>query len=92
MFAAGNGDQFAVAAIHRIAEDGEFAALVLHSRQAVHAMSAEMHGSDQHALPGREAADIFADLNDLSGHIAAQNVREFHPGQSFAHPDIQMIE
>ena len=49
----GHGDQFAVAAVDAVAENGELAALVLQSREALCAVSAEVHGSDQHALTER---------------------------------------
>ena len=49
-----HGNQLAVAAVDRIAEHGEFAALVLQSGEAFRAVSAKMHGRDQHALAGFE--------------------------------------
>ena len=51
---AGHGDQFAVAAVDRIAEDGELAALILQSGKAFRAVSAKVNGRDQHALAGFE--------------------------------------
>src|ERR1035438_1109589 len=38
-----HGDQLAVAAVDSITQNRELAALVLHTRQALHAVSAEMH-------------------------------------------------
>ena len=67
----GNGDQLAVAAVDGIAKDGELAALVLHSREAFLAVSAEVHGGDQDALAWRESGNVFADLSDLARDVAA---------------------
>jgi hypothetical protein len=88
----GHGDQLAVAAIDAIAEHGELAALVLNSRDALYAVSAKVHGSDQDALADRKPGDIFADLSDLSGDVAAEDVRQFHARQTLAHPHVEMIE
>jgi hypothetical protein len=48
-----NGGQLAVAAVYGIAKHGELAALVLHSGEAFHAVSAEVHRGDQDALARR---------------------------------------
>jgi hypothetical protein len=55
-------------------------------------MSAEMHGSHQNPLADFEPADVLAYFDHIAGNIAAENVRELHAGQSFAHPHIQMIQ
>jgi hypothetical protein len=50
-----------------------------------------VHGREQHALADFETSDVLADFDDFSGDVAAQNVRQLHAGQSFAHPDVEVI-
>ena len=76
----------------RIAQHRELRALVLQSRDALCAVIAEVHGREQHALAGLEAGDVLADLDDLAGNVAAQDVRQLHPGQPLAHPQIQVVQ
>ena len=56
------------------------------------AVSAEVHGRDQHALPDCESGDVLADFGDLTGDVAAEDVRQFHARQSFANPDVEVVE
>src|SRR5579864_3725795 len=86
------GDQFAISAIDGVAEHGEFAALILQPGHTLGTTTAEVHGGDENSLPGLKSADVFADFCDLSGDVAAEDVREQHTGQSFAHPKVQMVQ
>ena len=36
--------------------------------------------------------DVLADFDDFSGDVAAKDVRQLHAGQSFANPEIEMIQ
>src|ERR1700683_4643856 len=51
-----------------------------------------MHGSKKNTLAGRKSADVLAGLDDLSGDVAAQDVRQLHAGQTSAHPYVEVIE
>jgi hypothetical protein len=51
-----------------------------------------MHGRNQDALPYRESSDVLADFGDLTRDVAAEDVREFHTRQSFANPNIEVVE
>src|SRR5208282_111312 len=53
---------------------------------------AEHHGREQHALTRFESADVLADLGHFACDVASENVRQLHPRQSLAHPDIEMVE
>ena len=86
-----NRDQLAVAAVDGIAKHGEFRALVLQSGDALRAVIAEVHGREQHALADFESGHVLADFDDFTGDVAAENVRQLHAGQAFAHPDIEMV-
>ena len=55
-------------------------------------MSAVVHRRQQHPLPGFEPADVLAHFDHFAGDVAAENVRQLHSRQSFAHPDVQMIQ
>ena len=88
----GNGDQFAIAAIHAIPQHGKFAALVLQARDTLRTMSAEVHGSDKHALSRFKSADVFSGFDYFARDVAAKNVRQFDSRQSFAHPNVEVIE
>src|SRR6202166_2122588 len=72
---SGRRKQFAVAAVHAIADYGEIAALILQSGNALRAVIAEMHGRDQDALADFKIGNILAQFDDLSGNIAAHDVR-----------------
>ncbi len=65
------GNQLTVAAVDAIAEHGELAALVLHSGEALRAVSAEVHGGNQDALADGESGDVFPDLGDFARDVAA---------------------
>ena len=54
-------------------------------------MIAEMHRREQHALGGLEPGGVFPDFDDLSGNVAAQNVRQANPGQPLAHPEVEVV-
>src|SRR5262249_19082042 len=43
------------------------------------------------ALPGLESSDVFANFDDFSRNVAAQNVRQVNPGQAFAHPEVEVV-
>ncbi len=88
----GNGDQLTISAVHAIAQHGEFRALVLKSGDALGAVIAEMHGRQQYSLPRLEAGDVLADFDDLSCDVRPQNVRQGHSGQTFADPEIDMVQ
>ena len=49
-------------------------------------------GATNTRCPAVKSADILPDLRNLARNIAAENVRQFHAGQSLAHPHIEMIE
>ena len=85
-------DQFAVASVDAVAEDGKLAAMVLQSGNALLAMAAVVHRRQQHPLPGLESADVLAHLDYFARNVAAKNVRQLYSRQSLAHPDIQMIQ
>ncbi len=88
----GHRNQFAVAAVHGIAEHGELAALILQAGNALRAVITEMHGRKQHALSRFEVGDVLADFDNLAGSVAAEDVRQVNAGQSFAHPDVEMVQ
>jgi hypothetical protein len=54
-------------------------------------MIAEMHGREQDALSDFEPSNVLADFDNFARDIAAENVWQFHAGQTFAHPDIEVI-
>ena len=85
-------DELTVPSIDRISQNRELAAMVLQSRQAFRAMPAKVHGSNQNALARFEICDVFTNLGNLPGDIAAQNMRQFYARQSLADPDVEMIE
>ena len=87
-----HGDQLAIPAIDAIAQDGELRAQVLQSGDALGAVIAEMHRRQQYPLPGLEAGDVLADLGNLSGNVRAQDVRQLHSGQTFADPQIDVVQ
>jgi hypothetical protein len=92
MFAAGTAIDSQLPPSTALPEDGELAALVLHAGQALFAAPAEVHGGDQDALAWGESSNVFADLGDLARDVTAEDVRQLHAGQSFANPDVEMIE
>jgi hypothetical protein len=51
-----------------------------------------MHGRDQHALSGLEVGDVLADLHDFTGHVASEDVRQVNSRQSFAHPEVEVVQ
>src|SRR6266567_3766237 len=55
------GHQLTISAVDRIAENRELTALVLQSSEALHAVSAKMHGCNQYPLARNDCADIFTD-------------------------------
>src|SRR5205823_4127525 len=83
---------FRVAAINAVAQDRKRTAEALLPRSALRAMIAEDHRHEQDALPCSYVAHIFADFCDLSGNIAAVDVRQLYSWQPFAHPQIQVIQ
>ena len=76
----GSGDQFAIAAIHAIAQHGEFTAKVLHAGHAFLAVPAIVHRSQQHALPRLESGDVLADFDYFSGTSLPRMCGSFTPG------------
>src|ERR1700688_3183125 len=88
---SGRGKQFAVAAIHAIAQDGKIPALILQSGNALRTVIAEMHGRNQDALADFKIGNILAQFDDLPSHIAAHDVRQVHSRQPAAHEYIEMI-
>jgi len=54
-------------------------------------MIAEMHRCDQHSLAGLESVNVLAHFDDLASNIAARNVRQLYPGESLAHPNVEMV-
>jgi hypothetical protein len=89
---AWNRNELAVTSIHPVAQHGEFTAVVLQSGKALHAMSAEMDGRDNDPLASPESGDVFADLDDFSGDVAAQDVRQLHARQAHADEEIEMVQ
>src|SRR5258708_20517228 len=77
----GDGNQFAVTAVHAVADDGKLASLILQSGNAFHTLIAEMHRCDEDSPPGLEASHVFTYFNNVSGDVATQDVREIHPRQ-----------
>ena len=67
---SGDRNQFAIAAVHRVSEHRECAALVLQAGSALLAVIAKMHGGEQNALTNGESGNVLADFDDLSGDIA----------------------
>jgi hypothetical protein len=55
-------------------------------------MIAEVHRREKHALARFEFADAFAGFYDLSGDVAAENVRQVHARQTLAHPQIKVVQ
>src|SRR5947209_19461832 len=51
-----------------------------------------MYRRDQHALSGPEVGDVLADFNDFAGHVASEDVRQVNSGQSFAHPEVEVVQ
>ena len=88
----GNRDQLTVSSIHAIAQHGKCAALILQSRNTLLALSAIMHGRQQHALARFESADVLAYLDHFAGDVAAENVWQLHSRKTLAHPDVEMIQ
>ncbi len=88
----GHRNQFTVAAIDCIAQHGELAALVLQSRNALRAAVAKIHGREQNPLSGLEIGDVLAHLDNLTGSVSPQNMRQVHSGQPFAHPDVEVVQ
>ena len=88
----GHRNQFAVAAVHAVAEHGELAALVLQAGDALRAVIAEMHGRDQHPLSRLEIGDVLSHFDNFARDVAARNVRQVDPRQAFTHPDVKMVQ
>src|SRR5712692_5165115 len=86
-----HGHELTITAVHPVAEHSELPALVLESRHTFRAMIAKMHGRKKHSLPRFEAGDVLAGFNDLARNVTAQDVRQVHARQSFAHPEIKMV-
>ena len=55
-------------------------------------MIAEAHGRDENALADFEIGNIFADFNNFSGRIGAENMRQVDAGEALPHPNIEMVE
>src|SRR5208282_21865 len=88
----GYRQQLAIAAIDAVAEHGVLAALVLQSGNTLGATIAEKHGRKQNALSGFEVSDIFADFDNFAGNVAAEDVRQVHARETFAHPDVEVVQ
>ncbi len=88
----GYGDQFAIPAVHAVAKHRKLRALVLKSGHALGAVIAEVHRREKHPLPGLEASDVLADFGNLSGDVRSKDVRQIHSGQSFANPQIDVVQ
>src|SRR5215469_8491992 len=89
---ARDGDVFGVAAIVQVTEHAELRAQVLLARGAGRAHVAECHGRQQYALTWFEIGDVFAELGDRSGDVAAVDVRQLDSRQALADEEIQMIQ
>jgi hypothetical protein len=63
----------------------------LQSGDALRAVIAEVHGRNENALASSESGNIVADFDDFSSDIAAENMRQLHSGEAFAHPDVEVI-
>jgi uncharacterized protein YbjQ (UPF0145 family) len=63
--------------------------LPVHAEFAVVAIH---HGRKQDSSTGLEVRDVFAAFENVSGNIAARNLRERNAGDSFSDEKIQMIE
>jgi len=83
--------QFTVAAVRQIAKHGELPAHVLPARRALGAMIAEVHGRQQHSLSRLASRHVFADLNNLAGNVAAENMRQRRLGCTLPDPEIEMV-
>ena len=49
-------------------------------------------GATSTRWPVLKSGDVLADFDDFTRDVAAEDVRQFHAGQSLAHPDIEMVE
>src|SRR5258708_34601412 len=87
-----SSDQFAVAAIHAVAQHSKFAALILQSGNALSTVPAVMHWRQHNALSHFEPGDVLADLDHFAGYITAENMRQLYSRQALSHPHIQVIE
>src|SRR5207248_9361437 len=87
-----HSDKFAIATVYAVAKHGEFGAMILQSGDAFHAMIAEVHRREDHALARIEASYIFAGLDDFSRNIAAQDVRQVDARETLADPNIKMVQ
>jgi hypothetical protein len=54
-------------------------------------MIAEVHWGQQHPLSGFESGNIFANFDNLSCYVAAENMRERDFWDSFSDPEIQVV-
>ena len=89
---ARNRDQLAVAAVHAVAQHVELRAEIVPPGVALLAMIAENHRRQQHARALVEVGNVFAVLDDLSGNIAAKNMRQLHARQALAHKQVKMVQ
>jgi hypothetical protein len=55
-------------------------------------MTAIGHWSKEYAGSGFDVGNVFTNLDDVSGNVAARDLRERHAGNSLADKKIQMIE
>lgn len=88
----GHRDEFAVATIHSITQNGELPAEILLPGAAHCAVIAEHHRRNQNALSFLYRGNVLANVFHHSSNIAAIDVRQVHPRQAFTHPQVEMIE
>jgi len=88
----GYSNQLTVAAVDGIAQHGELRAEIVMAAHAPLAVIAEDHRGEQNAGARLDAGDVLARLDHLACHVAAENMRQLHPGQSFAYPQIKMVQ
>ena len=89
---ARDSNQLAVPSFGIVAEHGELRTEILPSAVALLAVAAIQHRREQDACTRLHVGDVLATLRDFSGDITAKDVRQLHTRQSFAHPEIKMVQ
>jgi hypothetical protein len=87
-------DIFGATAIDHEAEVGEIAAEVVVTGQASRATATSNAWSQDHSLADVNVVNIVADLDDLTGHVAAGNMgeRDRIVGKTVTDPQVQVVQ